>query len=103
MRINDINPKEIIAGFNGRFVHMETFTIAFWEVKKGAEIPKHSHIHEQTTQVTEGEFEMTVDGITKIYTPGSILKIPSLAKHSGKALTDCKITDVFCPVREEYQ
>lgn len=103
MRINDINPKEIIEGFNGRFVHMETFTIAFWEVKKGAEIPEHSHIHEQTTQVTEGEFEMTVDGITKIYTPGSILKIPSLAKHSGKALTDCKITDVFCPVREEYQ
>lgn len=103
MRINDINPKEIIEGFNGRFVHMETFTIAFWEVKKGSEIPEHSHIHEQTTQVTEGEFEMTVDGITKIYTPGSILKIPSLAKHSGKALTDCKITDVFCPVREEYQ
>ena len=103
MKINDINPKEIIEGFNGRFVHMETFTIAFWEVKKGAEIPEHSHIHEQTTQVTEGEFEMTVDGITKIYTPGSILKIPSLAKHSGKALTDCKITDVFCPVREEYQ
>lgn len=103
MRINDINPKEITKGFNGRFVHMETFTIAFWEVKKGAKIPEHSHIHEQTTQVTEGEFEMTVDGITKIYSPGSILKIPSLAKHSGKALTDCKITDVFCPVREEYQ
>lgn len=103
MKINDIHPKEIIEGFNGRFVHMETFTVAFWDVKKGSKIPEHSHIHEQTTQVTEGEFEMTVDGITKIYTPGSILKIPSLAKHSGKALTDCKITDVFCPVREEYQ
>jgi len=103
MEIKDINPKEIIKGFHGRFVHMETFTIAFWEVTKGSEIPEHTHFHEQTTQVTEGEFEMTVDGVTKIYTPGSILQIPSLAKHSGKALTNCKITDVFCPVREEYQ
>ena len=39
-------------------------TLAFWEVKKGSEIPEHFHIHEQTTQVTEGEFEMTVDGDT---------------------------------------
>ncbi|MEN8965571.1 MAG: cupin domain-containing protein [Polaribacter sp.] len=103
MEIKDINPKEIIKGFNGRFVHMETFTIAFWEVKKGSELPEHSHFSEQTTQVMEGKFEMTVNGITQIYTPGSILKIPSFAKHSGKALTDCKITDVFCPVREEYK
>ena len=103
MSIANIEQKEIIKGFKGRFVHTERFTIGFWEVKAGAEIPLHSHMHEQTTQVTEGEFEMTVNGITKIYKPGTILVIPPHAVHDGKALTNCKITDVFCPVREDYK
>jgi quercetin dioxygenase-like cupin family protein len=103
MNIADIEPKEIIKGYKGRFVHMESFTVGFWEVEAGAEIPMHSHVHEQTTQVTEGKFEMTIDGVTKIYEPGMIVKIPSFAQHGGKALTPCKITDVFCPVREEYK
>jgi quercetin dioxygenase-like cupin family protein len=103
MNIADIEPKEIIKGYKGRFVHMESFTLGFWEVEAGAEIPMHSHVHEQTTQVTEGKFEMTIDGITKVYEPGMIVKIPSFAQHGGKALTPCKITDVFCPVREEYK
>lgn len=103
MNIADIEPKEIIKGYKGRFVHMESFTLGFWEVEAGAEIPMHSHVHEQTTQVTEGKFEMTIDGVTKIYEPGMVVKIPSFAQHGGKALTPCKITDVFCPVREEYK
>lgn len=103
MLIKEIEQKEIIKGFKGRFVHMESFTIAFWEVEEGAEIPLHSHIHEQTTQVIEGKFEMTVDNITKVYEPGMIVTIPSFVEHGGKAITNCKLTDVFCPVREEYK
>ena len=103
MNILDLEEKESIDGFKGRFLHTESFTIAFWNIKAGSILPVHSHIHEQTTQVTEGKFEMTLNGITKIYAPGTILNIPSNAEHSGKALTDCKITDVFCPVREEYK
>lgn len=103
MNIQEIPQKEIVKGYKGRFVHMETFTLAFWEVEAGAKIPIHSHIHEQTTQVIEGEFEMTLDGITKIYKSGMLVTIPSFAKHGGKAITDCKLTDVFCPVREDYK
>jgi len=103
MKIKDIPEKEIIKGYTGRFLHMETFTIAFWNVKAGAEILEHSHPHEQTTQVTEGKFEMTIDGVSKIYTPGTIVRIPSFIKHGGRAITACKLTDVFCPVREEYK
>ena len=54
-------------------------------------------------QVIEGKFEFTVDGITKIYTPGMMVKIPSHVPHGGKALTDCILTDIFCPAREEYK
>ncbi|MEZ4840387.1 MAG: cupin domain-containing protein [Flavobacteriaceae bacterium] len=101
--ITSIEPKEIIKGFKGRFVHAEKFTIAFWEIEEGAILHEHAHIHEQTTQVIEGELEMTINGKTFVLQPGNIVVIPSNIKHSGKALTFCKVTDVFSPIREDYQ
>ena len=101
--IAEIEPKEIIKGFNARFVHTETMTIAYWDVEAGSEIPLHHHIHEQVSQILEGEFEMNIGGKTKIHKPGSILVIPSNVEHSGKAITACKILDIFNPVREDYK
>ncbi len=101
--ISKIEPKEIIKGFKGKFIHTENTTLAFWEVEKGASIPLHSHIHEQTTQVVEGKFKLTVDGETKIYENGLVAVIPSNVVHGGVALSNCKLIDVFSPVREDYK
>ena len=103
MKLKEIDIKEIIPGLNGRMVHGEKITWAFWEIEKGAEVPMHHHIHEQIMHVQEGEFEFTLDGKTKNYGPNSVVVIPSNIPHSGIALTDCKIMDVFSPVREEYR
>ncbi|MFH6767995.1 cupin domain-containing protein [Gaetbulibacter aquiaggeris] len=103
MIITDIEPKEVFKGFKGRFVHMESFTIGFWDIEAGSELPLHSHIHEQTTEVIEGELEMTCNGVTKVYKPGMIITIPSNVLHGGRAITRCKLTDIFCPVREDYK
>jgi quercetin dioxygenase-like cupin family protein len=100
--ITKINPTEKIPGFHGRFIHGKSFTIALWEVKAGAILPEHSHIHEQSSQVTSGKFELTIDGKTEVYEPGMIALVASEAIHSGRALTDCTITDIFCPARPEY-
>ena len=101
--IQQIAQREIIKGFKARFVHSENMTIAYWEAEVGAELPLHSHIHEQIAMVTKGSFEMTIGGETTIYTPGEIAVIPSNVEHSGRALTYCEITDVFSPVREDYK
>jgi len=101
--LKNIPSKEIIKGYHGKFIHMKNFTYAFWEVEANAEIPMHSHIHEQMMQVIEGKFELTVNGVTKIYEPGMIVTIPPNVEHGGKAITNCKLTDIFCPVREEYK
>ncbi|HEY5689090.1 MAG TPA: cupin domain-containing protein [Yeosuana sp.] len=103
MTIADIEPKEVFKGFKGRFVHMESFTIGFWDIEAGSELPLHSHVHEQTTEVIEGELEMTCNGVTKVYKPGMIITIPSNVIHGGRAITRCKLTDIFCPVREDYK
>ena len=102
-KISKIKDKEVLKGFKGRFFHTNSFTITFWEIEEGAILPEHEHIHEQTTQVIEGKLEMTINGETRILEPGMIVSIPSNVKHSGKALTTCKITDTFCPVREDYK
>jgi len=100
--LSDINPTEKIPGFFGKFVHMEGFTMAYWEVKEGAVLPEHSHINEQSSQVIEGKFELTIDGKTEVYEPGQVATVPANTVHSGRALTDCKMTDIFCPARPEY-
>ncbi len=97
-----IKPKEILPGYTVRFVHTDSMTFAFWDVKKGSPLPEHSHHHEQVAQVLEGEYELTIDGETKRLKPGDVAIIPSNIPHSGVAITACKLMDVFSPVREDY-
>ncbi len=103
IKIEEIVAKETMPGFLGRFVHTNSMTLAYWDVKKGSVAPLHKHIHEQVMQVYEGEFEFTVNGETKVYTAGMVAVIPSMTEHGGIALTDCKLFDVFSPVREDYK
>lgn len=103
MNLKEINSKEVIPGLHGKFIHGNTISLAFWDVKKGALVPNHNHFHEQIMHVIEGRFEFTLNGNTSIYGPGSVVVIFSNLFHSGRALTDCKLMDVFSPIREEYR
>jgi quercetin dioxygenase-like cupin family protein len=53
--------------------------------------------------VIEGKLELVIDSISTVLEPGMIANIPSNVIHSGKALTKCKVTDVFSPTREDYK
>ena len=39
----------------------------------------------------------------KILKENELIVIKSNEKHSGTALTDCELIDVFAPAREEYK
>jgi quercetin dioxygenase-like cupin family protein len=99
----NIDTKEIAPGFFSKLIHTATNTINFIEVKAGCSIPRHKHIHEQCSFAIEGRFEMTVNDIPQILDSGQFAIIPSNAWHSGIALTDCKLIDIFSPVREDYR
>ena len=90
-------------GLHGKLVHSENMSLVFWDVEKGATVPEHAHMNEQIMHVMEGDFEFTLDGTTKVYRPGDIVVIAPHLKHSGVALTPCKLLDVFSPTREEYR
>ena len=99
----DIPTREIAPGFFSKLIHTDTNTINFIEVKAASSIPLHQHIHEQCSFAIEGKFEMTVNGDTQVLEPGFFAIIPSNAIHGGTALTDCKLIDIFSPVREDYR
>ena len=103
MKLNNIKSKEILPGLNGRMIHGDSITWAFWNIEEGSEVPEHKHVHEQIMHVQEGKFKFTLNGNTEVYGPNSYVVIPSNVPHSGVALTNCKIMDVFSPVREEYR
>ena len=103
MNLATLESKELMPGYHGKMVHGQQLTWAFWTVEEGAEVPEHHHPQEQMMHVVEGQFEFTLNGQTQVYTDGAIVHIPSNIPHSGKALTACKLMDVFSPVREEYR
>ncbi len=95
--------KELLPGFVGKFVHTDQMTVAHWEIKAGSILPLHDHPHEQIVNMIEGELEMTIEGVTRIMTAGQTYAIPGNVPHEGKALTDCKVIDVFTPARDDYR
>ncbi|MFT6872202.1 MAG: quercetin dioxygenase-like cupin family protein [Roseivirga sp.] len=101
--LENIESKELLPGFSVKFVHAEKMSLAYWDIKAGSVLPEHSHPHEQVAaQVISGEFELTLEGKPKLMKAGDIAVIPSNAIHSGQAITDCQLLDVFSPVREDY-
>ncbi len=98
-----MQPKEIAPGYHARFVHTAHNTFSYVDVEAGSVIAEHSHIHEQVCWLLEGKFQLTIEDQPVIFEPGTVIIIPPNAKHSGLAITDCKVLDVFYPVREDYK
>ena len=102
-KFDDIGTKEVAPGFFSKLIHTETNTINFIDVKAGSSIPRHQHVNQQCSFAIEGQFELTVNDVPQILQPGLFAIIPPNAWHSGVAITDCKLIDIFSPVREDYK
>ncbi|MCK5058814.1 MAG: cupin domain-containing protein [Candidatus Aminicenantes bacterium] len=103
LKLKDFEEKEPVPGYKVRFIHSDNMTFAYWNIDAGASLPEHSHPHEQVANVIEGKFEFNLAGDKRVIEPGDVVTIPSNVKHSGKAVTDCRLIDVFYPVREDYK
>ena len=101
--LDALEAREPIPGHHGRFIHSEHTTHVYWQIDAGARLPEHDHPHEQIVNMLEGRYELVVDGTAHVLEAGDVLVIPGGATHHGSAHTDCRILDVFSPVREEYR
>ena len=94
IKLKRIKEKEIVPGFFGKFCHGDKMTLS--------SIPEHNHVHEQILFVQSGKFELALEREKITVKKNELVVIPSNKNHSGIALSDCKLIDVFTPKREEY-
>jgi len=96
-------PKNLAPGLTGYYAHGTHMTLGIVEIKAGSDLPLHSHPHEQITYILEGQLNMTIGGQLYELSAGMFHVIPSNIPHGAVAITDCKVMDVFNPVREDYR
>ena len=94
---------EIALGIHGRAVTGDNLTLMHISFERGAIVPEHDHVHEQIVNVIEGQLELTVGGEKHLLESGKVMVVPSNVPHSGIAITDVKVIDVFYPVREDFR
>ena len=103
IRLDSISTREIFPGIRARIVHTGRTSQSWVQIDNGAAFPEHSHPHEQTVTMIEGTLELTVDGKRHVLEAGTVFVIPPDVRHSGRALSACRVLDVFAPVREDYR
>ena len=81
-QIKDLQAKKLAPGLTGYYAHGTSMTFGLVEIKAGSTLPSHNHCPLST---------------------GLYYGIPSNVVHSAIAVTDCKVIDVFNPVREDYK
>lgn len=102
-QLKNNTPKDLAPGLTGYYAHGSNMTLGLVEIKKGSDLPQHQHPHEQITYILEGQLNMTIDGKLCTLTAGMYYVIPPNVWHGALAVTDCKVIDVFNPVREDYR
>jgi len=89
---------------------IEIKTLAFGEktlmvefrLRKGHQLPRHTHPHEQTGYLVEGHIRLSIGSEAHDALPGDSWCIPGGVEHGGEFLEDSVAVEVFSPVREEY-
>jgi quercetin dioxygenase-like cupin family protein len=93
-QMNDKMTRQMISGENA--------TISQLVLKKGATVPRHSHVNEQYSWITSGSMKFIFDDREVLLGAGDILLIPANAAHSAVALEDTVDVDFFAPRREDW-
>jgi quercetin dioxygenase-like cupin family protein len=104
MRANDeARAVEMVPGVTRRtLVHGEKTSLHEIAIARGAEVPLHTHPHEQIGYVASGRVVFQVGEAERELSAGDGYVVPGEVPHGVVALEDSVCVDIFSPVREEY-
>ncbi len=101
-------PSEIVKeGVSRKIVHLDRLMTVLIEFTNGpweSADPFHSHPHEQTSYIAEGEILFYCEGEAEEHlVAGDMFYVPSGKKHTIKVLTrKARLIDNFSPIREDF-
>jgi quercetin dioxygenase-like cupin family protein len=72
-------------------------------IKQGAEVPQHTHPHEQIGHVVSGRMKFRIGDIERELGPGDGYAVPGGVVHGATGITDTVAIDSFHPVRDDYR
>ena len=100
----DVKPRELVPGVQLRTIWGEKIMMGLIDIAANAEVPLHTHPHEQCGRVLSGSFYLTVAGETKLLHEGDHYVIPGGVEHSAKGTDAPSLAlDIWSPPREEYK
>jgi unsaturated pyranuronate lyase len=103
VRLEDVRPLELAPGVTAQPLFGEGAMLNLLTFEPGAEVPVHSHPHEQLGHVLEGELELTIGPAVYALSRGDAYQIPGGTEHAARSEAGCVVMDVFQPVREDYR
>jgi quercetin dioxygenase-like cupin family protein len=62
----------------------------------------HHHPHRQVSFISDGSFEVEINGEKKILKKGDSFIVDADLLHGVVALEDAEIVDIFTPLREDF-
>jgi quercetin dioxygenase-like cupin family protein len=99
-------PEEAMKGtITRKLISGKRMMIAQVFLRKGDEVPRHSHHNEQLTYVITGKLRLLIgeQGEYEVVVgAGEVLVIPPNLPHAAVALEDTLDVDVFSPPREDW-
>ena len=99
----DTHPVGMFPGVVRRtLVSGDHVTLVQITLSPGAEVPEHSHPHEQAGTVADGRIHLQIRDESWELGPGASYLIPGDAPHTVRAIDAATLVEVFSPVREEF-
>ncbi len=100
---SDIQWEDLGDGVKRRILaHSDKLMIVEVAFEEGAVGAVHSHPHEQTSYIVEGEFEFEIDGVKKVLKKGDTTYKQPGVMHGGRAIKKTVLLDIFTPAREDF-
>jgi quercetin dioxygenase-like cupin family protein len=103
-KCDEMRKKDDVPGMKAAIVHGDGLTLARWEMKKGTDLPDHSHPHIQITLLVSGSIRFRLaGGKSHTATAGDYVIFESNERHGGEVLQDTMAVDAFSPAREDFK
>jgi quercetin dioxygenase-like cupin family protein len=97
-----IETEQLTDNLSRQMVSGESATLSQLFLKKGATVPRHSHVNEQYSWIISGSLNFIFDDKEILVGAGELLIIPANVPHGAVALEDTVDVDIFTPRREDW-